>query len=411
MRGKGGILRMLLRWLCAGLFWFGPFLYAAAAQEPAPTPSPTPSDKDAGRFKRRPASGRYLDREARFSLQGYVTGSFSDFQEDFPRNGYPPPGQLLVSRTDKSSFQYDWALFLGSRLSQNILFVIETHFVTQDNGSPLPAIVTTEAQVTWMPFENRNAFRLSMGQYWAPFGATQDDWLSAVNLFGTMPYASMAVPIHYNERGIMAEGEFDLGGNRGFNYALSVGNGLSGMSMMDQHGQDVDDDKTLMGRLGFWPVGPRFEIGLSGMSGQFREQGQADAPVTDAHRYGASFQAIGVDARYSRPSLELRAYAIRSTEDLDGAADLDRWGVLAEGALRVARNVPVLREVWLKGRWDRGQGNTLEGPDVEDEVFTAGLNVRPAPRANLKLEGFFHKEHDGRNLRDNGIIAQLSASF
>lgn len=386
---------------------------AAAAQEATPTPSPSPDSptRDAGRFKRRPASGRYLDREARFSLQGYVTGSFSDFQEDFPRNGYPPPGQLLVSRTDKSSFQYDWALFLGSRLSQNILFVVETHFVTQDNGAPVPAIVTTEAQVTWMPFENRNAFRVSMGQYWAPFAATQDDWLSAVNLFGTLPYASMAVPIHYNERGLMAEGEFDLGGNRGFNYALSVGNGVSGMSMMDQHGQDFDDDKTLMGRVGFWPAGPRFEIGLSGLSGQLRPEGQPDAPITDVHRYGASLRAVGVDVRYSRPSLELRAYAIRSTEDLDGADDLDRVGLLAEAAVRIARDVPVLREVWLKGRWDRGEGETLEGPEVKDEVVSAGLNIRPAARANLKLEGFFHKERDGRNLKDNGIVAQLSASF
>jgi hypothetical protein len=381
----------------------------AASQDAAPQAPPAARDPE--RFRRKPASGRYLDPESRFSLQGYVTGTFADFQEDFPGEDLPPPGQLLVPRTDRSSFQYDWALFLGSRLSDEVSFVVETHFVTRGDGNFRPDIVTTEARVTWMPFEARNALRLSLGQYWAPFGSVNDDWFSAVNLFGTFPLASRAFPLHYNERGVMAEGEFDLGGSRGLNYVLSFGNGVSGMSIEEQHGNDLDGNKSLVGRLGFFPAGPSFEIGLSGMTGDFRDAPNPTLPATDPLAFPAAFRAVGADARYSRPSLELRGYGIWSTEELDGAADLGRWGFMAEGAFRVARRVRVLREVWLKGRFDRSQLDTLRGPKTTDNVWSLGLNVRPAPRATLKVEGFFHDERHRPARRDNGLVVQMSASF
>lgn len=234
------------------------------AQEAADvTGSPVP-ESNASQFTRRPASGRYVDPESRFSLQGYVTGTFADFQEDFLENDFPAPGQLLVPRTDTNSFHYDWAMFLASRLSEDLRFVVETHFVPKADGSFQPDIVTTEALVTWLPFQNKSAFRISLGQYWAPFAGVNDDWLSAVNVFATVPFAARVFPLHFNERGVAADGEFDLGGGRGLNYVVSLGNGVSGMSIDEQHAFDQNGNKTLMGRLGFFPAGPSFEVGSPG---------------------------------------------------------------------------------------------------------------------------------------------------
>lgn len=381
------------------------------AQEPAAGADPTTTARDADRFKRRHASGQYLDPESRFSLQGYVTGTYADFQDDFLRNGFGAPGQVLVPRTDKSSFQYDWAMFLGSRLSEDVRFVVETHFVTKDDGDFRPDIVVTEAHVTWMPLRDKHALRLSLGQYWAPFASVNEDWFSAVNVFTTVPFAARAFPLHYNERGVALEGEFDLGGNRGLNYVASLGNGVTGMTLDDQRGVDANDDKTLMGRIGFLPGGPSFEVGLSAMKGDFRDAVDQRFPQADPRRYPASFSALAADARYRRPSLELRAYGIRSTEDLAGASDLDRWGVMAEGAVRLARGVEALREIWLKARWDLSRVETLAVFPEKDQVLSVGLNFKPARRTVLKIEGFFHDEKDGRKLKDNGFIAQFSASF
>jgi len=252
---------------------------------------------------------------------------------------------------------------------------------------------------------------LSLGQYWAPFAGVNDDWFSAVNQFATVPFAARPFPIHFNERGVAAEGEFDLGGGRGLNYVVSLGNGVSGMSLDDQHAFDLNDNETVMGRVGFFPAGPSLEIGLSGMSGDFRDGPRPDVAETDPRRYPESFTAVAGDARFSRPSVEVRTYAIRSTEDLDGAPDVDRWGVMAEGSVRVARALPVLREAWIKARWDLSRLESLAGPAEKDDAFSVGLNLKPARRGVLKIEGFFHAEKDGRQLRDNGLVVQMSASF
>ncbi|MGE0454744.1 MAG: hypothetical protein AB7O37_10445 [Vicinamibacteria bacterium] len=408
---------MLSRWKLTPLSFVLALVLAApaSAQEPpgdaAPGEEAPATPKDPERFERRPASSRYVDPDSRFSLQGYVTGTFADFQRDFLRSDFGAPGQLLVPRTSVSSFQYDWAMFLGSRLTDDLRFVVETHFVTRDDGDFHPDIVTTEAKVTWSPFADDHAFRLSLGEYWAPFAGVNDDWFSAVNLFSTVPFAARAFPLHYNERGVELEGEFDLGGARGLNYALSLGNGVAGMTLAEQHGLAQNDRKTLMGRLGFFPLGPSLELGVSAASGRFRGELDESLPADDALRYPATFRALGGDLRLRRPNLEARAYGIRSTEELDGAADLDRWGVMAEAGVRVARELPVLREIWLKARYDRARTEGLDSPSQEDQVVSLGINVRPARRTVLKLEGFFHSEKDGRRLRDDGVVVQLSASF
>jgi hypothetical protein len=380
----------------------------AGSQE---APAAEPPARDGGRFRHRPASANYVDEESRFSLQGYATGVFSDFGPDFPQLGFPPPGQLLVSRTADSSFQYDWALFLGSRLSDRLSFVVETHFVTAPDGDFRPVIVTTEALVVWSPLSDRHALRIALGEYWAPFAGVNDDWLSAVNRFAILPLASRAFPAHYNERGVRLEGEFDLGGNRGLNYALSAGNGVSGMGIDDQSGFDANGDKAVMGRVGFFPTGTDLEIGLSAFTGRFREALDASLPASEPRRYPARFEAYGVDARYRRPRVELRGYGILSYERLEGADVLRRWGTLVEAVVQPLASRPLLRRFWLKARWDRSLLDRLDGLSDDDQVWNAGLEYRIESRARLSVSGFFHEEREGPRLRDNGVVVQLTASF
>jgi hypothetical protein len=392
-----------MRWLCAILLLaLLPSSHATAQGQPG---------RDAERFRRRPASARYVDTESRFSLQGYVTGTFADFEDDFPRLEFPPPGQLLVPRTGVSSFQYDWALFLGSRLSEHVSFVVETHFVTKGDGDFRPDIVTTEAQVVWSPIRDGHSLRVALGQYWAPFAGINDDWFSAVNRFGIVPLASRAFPAHYNERGVRLEGEFDLGGDRGLNYALSLGNGVSGMSIEDQHGVDSNEDKALMGRVGLFPVGPELEVGLSAMTGRFRDVGDVARPTADPRRYRARFDAYGVDAQFTRPRVEARSYGVLSWERLDGPGDLRRWGVMAETAVRPAPASSPLRRLWVKARWDRSRLDRLGEPADDDTAWNAGVEYRIHARSRVSLSGFFHDERSGRQLHDDGLIVQLTASF
>ncbi len=172
-----------------------------------------------------------------------------------------------------------------------------------------------------------------MGEYWAPFAIVNDDWFSAVNRFAIVPLASRTFPVHYNE----VEGEFDLGGRRGLNYALSLGNGVRGMGIDDQRGFDLDEDKAVVGRLGVFPAGPDFEVGLSTATMRFRGALDADRAVTDPRRYPARFTAYAVDARLTRSRLKTHGYGVLSWERLEGERDLRRWGAVAEAAARPFR--------------------------------------------------------------------------
>ena len=77
-------------------------------------------------------------------------------------------------------------------------------------------------------------FRLVGGRYWWSFGIHNDEWFSTINRFYLIsPAAAEVVPAHYNEVGIMAEGEIKLADSFGANYAVSVGNGMPSFELMN----------------------------------------------------------------------------------------------------------------------------------------------------------------------------------
>jgi hypothetical protein len=379
------------------------------ASEEASEASTTAADTSSRQFHRDPPSLRYTVLDSKIFLHGFVTSVFSDFGADFPRDEVPP-GQLLVSPTDKSSFQYDWALFVGTNVSDSVRVLVETHFVSSPGGSFKPDIVTTEANVTFSPFES-DALRLSMGQYWAPFGLVTDDWYSAENLFALVPEAAKAFPSHYTERGLKVEGQKAFDQGWGLNYAFSVGNGVGGVAISDQHSFDQDDNKAVIGRLGLFPGTSNLEIGFSVLSGTFRGEGDPGAAIDDPGRYAADFDAYGLDAVYKTARFELRGYWISSTEDLLGAQEIDREGLMLEGSWVAYEGFGLVTSLEPKIRFDWVERDRLFGTPLEDEVIAVGLDIWLRGLAVLRVDYFLHDEGDQRDLDRNGIAIRLTGVF
>jgi hypothetical protein len=78
-----------------------------------------------------------------------------------------------------------------------------------------------------------------------------------------------------NEVGAMLEGELVLSSTMGFNFALSVGNGVPGFHMptvVRRTGADANGNRTFTGRLGLAVLGGLYaELGVSVASGQLRD--------------------------------------------------------------------------------------------------------------------------------------------
>lgn len=375
-------------------------------QEDEAVPAPSSAEE----FERRPASRRYIALGSSAYIHGYVTGVFSDFGKDFPNPDNPGPGQLLVPATSNSSFAYDWALFVGTQVSEQVRVVTETHFVSAPSGDFKPVIAATEANITWMPFGS-DPLRVSMGLFWTPFGIVMDDWFSTENLFALIPEATKALPQHYNERGIKLEGQFAYENDWGLNYAISLGNGVSGMSIEDQKSFDFDNNKAVVGRLGLFPGVPGLELGLSVMDGTLRDKEDLDRPLNEAQRFPANFSAWGFDATYRNLDWELRGYWISSKEELVGVTDLEREGWMVEASVVAWEGEGVVTSIEPKIRLDHSRQDVLLGSDRETEVLALGADFWLIGGAVLRVDYFFHDETGFENLDRNGIAVRLSAIF
>jgi len=369
-----------------------------------------PASTSAEEFERRPASRRFVALGSNAFLHGYVTGVFSDFGKDFPNPDNTPPGQLLVSPTSNSSFAYDWALFVGTDVSEQVRLITEVHYVSDPSGDFKPVIAATEANITWMPF-GPNSLRVSMGLFWTPFGIVMDDWFSAENLFALIPEATKAFPQHYNERGIKVEGQYALEGDWGLNYALSLGNGVRGMAIGDQKSFDFDNNKAVVGRIGVFPGVPGLELGFSAMDGTLRDREDPERPLDQAQRYAANFSAWGLDVSYQAWRWDLRGYWISSKEKLSGVTDLEREGWMVEAALIAWEGEGLVTSIEPKIRLDHSRQDVLFGSESETEVLALGADFWLVGPVILRVEYFFHDEQGLSDLDRDGIAVRLSAIF
>ena len=183
-------------------------------------------------LRRRTPSGRYVDPASFFRLHGYARLGLAEVGDELGSEPSRTP-QILLSgispRTgrNESGFVGDAALFIAGEAFEGFSGALELHFV----GNALDPVLT-EARAIWEVLDGgedgRMAFRVAGGRYWWPFGIHNAEWFSALNRFSAIsPAAAEVVPAHYNELGIMGEGEILLSPRLGLNFILSVGNGVS----------------------------------------------------------------------------------------------------------------------------------------------------------------------------------------
>ena len=303
------------------------------------------------RRRRATPSGLYSDPASFFRVHGYATLRYG-FVQDQLGTTVERAAQILVSQPSPRSgeneggFRSDAAVFIGAEPFEGLSSTVELHFV----GNGLDPVLT-EAKLTYdfLPAAPERAVsaRLHAGRYWWPFGIHDREWFSAVNRFPLIsPVAGEVVPAHYNEVGLMLEGEALLSSTFGLNLALSIGNGVPGFTVRDAvrlTGFDFDGELAASGRIAAYVNSDDLllEIGLSGAAGSLRngttptpletlQAGVLDpsfqySPQQIAQLRGlqpvneipASFRAAGVDLTLRSGGFIIDGYVYISEESLD----------------------------------------------------------------------------------------------
>jgi len=344
----------------------------------------TPEDTES--IRRKTPSGGYVDPASFFRFHGYVSLSYTEAgnalgaaADGTPHILVSSPGPVARTGTNPGGFRNDSALFVGGEPFEGVGGLIEIHFVG-DATDP----VITEAKLTWDLMETpRRSLRLIAGRYWWPFGIHNDEWFSANNRFALLsPAATETVPTHYNEVGVMLEGEAYLGAELGLNYALSVGNGVPSFSLMPNvraTGADSNDDRSLSGRMGLiLETGVRSEIGFSLAGGQLRDAEDPTLTATDPDRYRGDFNAWGGDLAFQWQAFALRSYYYSSKEDLRAApqSQLQRDGFTIEPSYSLHFARERYSTITILGRYSAADEETLGMGSLQRRQLGLGINVQ-----------------------------------
>lgn len=375
-------------------------------------------------LKRETPSGRYGDPSSFFFLHGYTTVTYADFENQF---GTAPgeTSQILVAGSSarsgkhESGFKNDTALFIGSELSNNLKGVFEIHFV----GNARDPVIT-ESKITWEPIETEEghpSLRITGGRYWWPFGAHSHEWFSALNNFNLLsPAAAEVLPAHFNELGVMLEGEWLFKEDLGVNYLVSVGNGVSSFELSDNVGgglsntYDHDSNRTVTTRLGVFPGVENFNFGLSFAKGALRDGIDTSYAVTDSRRYQSDFEAYGVDANYTFKKLDLSGYWYFSEETLDGGAaltSLDRNGGTLDVIYNLTEEAPLFKDLDLKLRASTVKDATLSNGTFRRSQYGFGINARPHEFFLLKAEYYIQTEDNIPDIDNDGFVLSGTVEF
>lgn len=375
------------------------------------------------RFSRYTPTGLYADPTSFFFIHAYNTVTYADFQKGL--NGVPGGAeQVLVagnsarSGKHEAGFRNDSCLFIGSEITENLKGLVELHLV----GNALDPILT-ESKLVWAPFdtvEGHPNLRLIGGRYWWPFGIHNSEWFSAVNPFNLQsPAATEVVPAHWNELGVMAEGEWAIAEDFGMTYLVSVGQGTSSFELGDNVGSarsnafDHDSNLTVTSRVGLFPWIDRLSVGASVAAGALRRGTDTSYGVSDPRRYEADLVAYGFDASYALGDLSLNGYWNFSTEDLVGHVmeRLDRNGGTLDVLYVLLHDAPLFKEVSLKGRLSTAKDVTLTEGSLRRSQYGIGLNARPHEHFLLKAEYFLQDEREIDEVSNNGFSLSGTVEF
>ncbi|MEL7367366.1 MAG: hypothetical protein AAFN74_00530 [Myxococcota bacterium] len=374
--------------------------------------------------RRSAPSNLYVDPASFFRLHGYATLSYSSTGDDLGGVPFRTP-HILVSglspRTgeNEGGFLNDAALFVGAEPFDGVSATIEVHFV----GNGLNPVLT-EAKATWdfLTLEDTDvlALRIVGGRYWWPFGNHNGEWFSAVNRFSLVSVAAAeVVPAHFNEVGLMAEGEISLTRTVGINATLSVGNGVPSFELPDVIQQtpfDYDGDPTLTGRVALFVVASdvNFEAGFSLARGQLREGMDASFVETDPRRFGADFSALGADVSLTYAGFDLSGYYYASTENLDEAIvnSLSRRGVTVEAGYRFDIGNKFLRGLGFAGRVSYANEETLDSGDQAWLQYGGALYADITRAFTLRASYLIQEESREAAEADNNVLTvSMTAEF
>jgi hypothetical protein len=378
------------------------------------------------------AGNRYMDPASFFSLHGYVESVYGAHSRDWSRSDpaqVGAPGQVLVSNTDNSSFQYDGALFIGSEPSPGTQLMLEMHIVSDPSGTGAAGpggltLVFTEATASWDIHERW--LTLSGGLFWAPFGTLNHDWLGAQNLFGLMPRASSVVPDHWNERGFRINGATEAGSDWGANYVASYGNGVSRFGVNGQSSSDQNQDKSIIARVGVFPgFGRQLEIGYSIAAGKLRNSLDPAQAVTAVERYPSRFEAHGLDVTYMYDRFKARSFMGYSREDLGAdnvgginPADPTRIGFMTEFSydipitkkgFRLKKWTPKARFDWFDREVLAAGGRALQ--HVPAAVYSLGVSLHANEHFLMSTEYHIQDELGRTELANNRFVFRIIGRF
>jgi len=377
-------------------------------------------------------AGRYLVSSSFFSLHGYVNGVYASKSDEWTSpdpTQLGAPGQLLVPNTNKSSFQYDFALIFGSEINERTRLALETHYVADpsNTGAAGPGGVTLAVTEATGSYDIIPEFlTISGGIFWSPFGIINADWLGAQNNFALIPRASGAYPVHYNERGIRFNGLFELGEGAAINYVFSFGNGLSSFDINGQSAFDTNNGKTITGRIGIFPgMGDKLDIGLSFMSGDLRDETTSGLTLIDPLRYRASASAFGADATYKSGDFKFRGYFIKSKEDLSSDVTvnivppgLERTGYMAEVIYLINVGDKYFKGVQPKLRYDKIEVDQLSAVGAavgkstyDSSTISAGLDLVMSDTFRFSFDYNKSTENGQTELDNDRFVGKIIAQF
>lgn len=370
-------------------------------------------------LRRKTPSGQYIDPASFFRFHGYITLTYA-MAEDFLDKQILVSGVSPVTGKNESGFRNDSALFVGGEPFEGVGSVIEIHFV----GNSLDPVIT-EAKVIWALFDEESdlpiAIRIVGGRYWWPFGIHNDEWFSAINRFNLLsPTAGMVVPPHYDEVGLMAEGEFLIAGNLGGNFVLSVGNGVPSFSMMEIVGMaitnhfDLESSRTFTGRIGCsYLADLNLEVGFSGAIGGLRDVAMTEEKGDPRH-YPADLLAFGPDLVFNWKGVGLRGYYYLSQEKLEGASvdRLDRNGFTVEPSYTLETDLKFAKALTLVGRYSLANVDLLNGKKNKATQYGVGLNIDVTKALTLRAGYLIQSEEEALTAIDNNaLIFSMTGEF
>ncbi len=380
---------------------------------------------DLDRFRNDTPSERYVSPLADSFFHGYSTLTYADFGREFgdepastrphlvpdrsSRSGHAPFGPI------ESGFQFDTTLIFGAVPSPNLLITTEMHI----ERSALDPVIT-EAKLRWSPSGWTNEtwrMRMVMGRYWWPFGIHNEEWFSNVNRFSLVsPAAGEVVPAHYNETGVMLEGEW-VSGRFAWNGLFSLGNGPASFELHDNEVHtpyDHNGNRTVTARVGVFPATTNLQVGLSFADGVLREGIDVTSfPATDARRFGADFIAYGIDGTYRFEDVETRSYWYWSKEHLEAAPipSLNRNGGTLEVVYALTKKTEGKNGLTANGRVGTVKEVSLMEGTFRRTQYGLGLNWDVTDQILFKLEYFLHDEQNTRELDNNGFVLSATANF